>query len=69
PTTVATSMPLNTVVALLRRGWGPAPGATHIRPTPKIKDNPGMINARNRRESPNQYIIKKITITTKTRSV
>ncbi|MGS6386494.1 hypothetical protein ACVGW4_01980, partial [Enterobacter hormaechei] len=53
PTTVATSMPLNTVVALFGGGWGPRPGATINGTTPLNKDTPGNNNPRHRREAPN----------------
>ena len=38
PTTVATSMPLNTVVPMIRRLWAPAPVASIIGNTPMMND-------------------------------
>ncbi|MGS6532277.1 hypothetical protein ACVGXC_03710, partial [Enterobacter hormaechei] len=44
PTTVATSMPLNTVVPLYGGQGAPPPGASNIRPSPKKNHTPGINN-------------------------
>lgn len=51
PTTVATSMPLNTVVPMMRRLWAPAPVASIIGRTPIMNDTAVIITARKRRDA------------------
>jgi len=54
PTTVATSIPLNTVVPMMRRLCAPAPDASIIGSTPIINDTAVIITARKRREAPSR---------------
>ena len=52
PTIVATSIPLNTVVPMIRRLCAPAPVASIIGMMPIINDTAVIITARKRRVAP-----------------
>ncbi|STT68126.1 Uncharacterised protein [Klebsiella pneumoniae subsp. rhinoscleromatis] len=54
PTIVATSIPLNTVVPMIRRLCAPAPVASIIGMMPIINDTAVIITARKRRVAPSR---------------